>query len=115
MVALLYRRLADFVRRFVLPSLRGTIPPVFSADVGAARALPVPESRRDHTSGRARPSASLDPAQGTVCWASPLREEQSLVSGFSQNDRRGLLGGLGGGRLSVFGLGVPSTRCLVDR
>ena len=38
MVALLYRRLADLVRRFVLPSLRGTIPPMFSADVGAARA-----------------------------------------------------------------------------
>ena len=49
-VALLYRRLADLVRRFVLPSLRGTIPPVFSADVGAARALCVPGSRRDDTS-----------------------------------------------------------------
>src|SRR5438270_14084884 len=43
MLALLYRRLADLVRRFVLPSLRGTIPPMLSADVGVARAaLPVP-------------------------------------------------------------------------
>src|SRR5207237_9769313 len=72
-------------------------------------------SRRDHTSGRARPSAGLALAQERYAEKVTLREEQPLVSGSSQNDRRRLLGGLGGGRLGVFGLGVPSTRRLVDR